>query len=101
MTVEHSFVVPIHNGSEFIHLFWHSLLPNLLPDSELVIVDDGSREDIRQLVPTFPADVTSRLFRNEKLSATMMKGLILFPGLLPGIIRRTHGKPLKAAVECV
>lgn len=43
----------------------------------------------------------SRLFRNEKLSATMMKGLILFPGLLPGIIKRTHGKPLKAALECV
>ncbi|PSL45316.1 flavin-dependent dehydrogenase [Chitinophaga niastensis] len=45
--------------------------------------------------------ILSMLFRNEKLSATMMKGLIIFPGLLPGIIRRTHGKPLKAAVECV
>lgn len=45
--------------------------------------------------------VLSRLFRNEKLSATMMKGLILFPGLLPGIIRRTHGQPLKAVPECV
>ncbi len=45
--------------------------------------------------------VLSRLFRNEKLSATMMKGLILFPGLLPGIIRRTHGKPLNAVPECV
>ncbi|NLU90928.1 NAD(P)/FAD-dependent oxidoreductase [Chitinophaga sp. Ak27] len=43
----------------------------------------------------------SRLFSNEKLSATMMKGLILFPGLLPGIIRRTHGKPLKGAEVCV
>jgi flavin-dependent dehydrogenase len=45
--------------------------------------------------------ILSKLFHNEKLSATMMKGLILFPGLLPGIIRRTHGKPLKAAMECV
>ncbi|MFY0256330.1 NAD(P)/FAD-dependent oxidoreductase [Chitinophaga sp. 30R24] len=45
--------------------------------------------------------ILSALFRNEKLSATMMKGLILFPGLLPGIIRRTHGKPLKAVPECV
>ncbi|MEC5143855.1 FAD-binding-3 domain-containing protein [Chitinophaga sp. 180180018-2] len=44
--------------------------------------------------------VLSKLFQSEKLSATMMKGLILFPGLLSGIIRRTHGKPLKAAAEC-
>ncbi|MBO9730142.1 MAG: NAD(P)/FAD-dependent oxidoreductase [Chitinophaga sp.] len=43
----------------------------------------------------------SRLFHNEKLSATMMKGLIIFPGLLPGIIKRTHGKPLKAVAACV
>jgi GT2 family glycosyltransferase len=66
VTVEHTLVVPIHNGSEFIHLFWHSLLPNLLPGSELVIVDDGSREDIGQLVPTFPSNVTSRLLRNDR-----------------------------------
>ena len=45
--------------------------------------------------------ILSKLFHSEKLSATMMKGLILFPRLLPGIIRRTHGKPLKAAMECV
>jgi len=65
VTVEHTVVVPIHNGSEFIHLFWHSLLPNLLPNSELLLVDDGSREDIRQLVPPFPADVEARVFRND------------------------------------
>jgi GT2 family glycosyltransferase len=65
MTVEHTLVVPIHNGAEFIHLFWHSLLPNLLPNSELLLIDDGSNEDIRQLVPTFPATVDSRVFRND------------------------------------
>lgn len=65
MTVEHTIIVPIHNGSEFIHLFWHSLVPNLLPDSELLIVDDGSRENIQQLVPTFPPNLDVRLFRND------------------------------------
>jgi flavin-dependent dehydrogenase len=36
----------------------------------------------------------SAVFRNQQLAAGIMKGLTFFPGLLPVIIRQTHGKPL-------
>jgi flavin-dependent dehydrogenase len=37
----------------------------------------------------------SALFRKDHLSGAVMKGLVMFPALLPVIIRQTHGKPLK------
>lgn len=36
----------------------------------------------------------SALFRKHRLSTAIMKGLVLFPALLPVIIRQTHGKEL-------
>lgn len=65
MSSTHSFVVPIHNGSEFIHLFWESLMPNVLEKTELIIIDDGSSEDLHRLVPPLPSNLTLRIFRNE------------------------------------
>jgi menaquinone-9 beta-reductase len=37
----------------------------------------------------------SALFRKDGLSGAIMKGLVMFPALLPVIIRQTHGTPLK------
>jgi len=34
------------------------------------------------------------VFRKQQLAAAAMGGLVLFPALLPAIIRQTHGKPL-------
>src|ERR1700724_1398388 len=65
MTVDHTLIVPVHNGSTFIHLFWHSLLPNTLDQSEIIVVDDGSREDIQRLVPRLPAALKPRVLRND------------------------------------
>ena len=42
----------------------------------------------------------SALFRKDRLSAAVMKGLVMFPALLPVIIRQTHGRPLKVS-ECL
>jgi flavin-dependent dehydrogenase len=39
----------------------------------------------------------SALFRKDRLSAAVMKGLLMFPALLPVIIRQTHGRPLKVS----
>lgn len=66
MTIRHTVVVPVHNGSEFIHLFWHSLLPNVMKHTELLIVDDGSHEDVARLVPTLPVALHPRILRNER-----------------------------------
>jgi GT2 family glycosyltransferase len=65
MIVENTLIVPVHNGSEFIHLFWTSLLTNALPNSELIIVDDGSREDLHRLVPKLPDALNAQVLRNE------------------------------------
>lgn len=37
----------------------------------------------------------STLFRKDRLSGAVMKGLVMVPALLPAIIRQTHGRPLK------
>ncbi|MCW3466751.1 NAD(P)/FAD-dependent oxidoreductase [Chitinophaga nivalis] len=42
--------------------------------------------------------ILSRVFRSSILSAGMLKGLLWFPGILPAIIKRTHGKPLNVNV---
>jgi flavin-dependent dehydrogenase len=42
----------------------------------------------------------SALFRKDSLSGAVMKGLVMFPALLPLIIRQTHGRPLKVD-ECL
>lgn len=64
--MKHSLIVPIHNGSEFIGMFWQSLMPNIPTDSELLVVDDGSREPRELLVPEFPGQLCSRVLRNDK-----------------------------------
>lgn len=65
MIVKHSLIVPVHNGSEFIHLFWESLMPNVLEGTEVIVIDDGSREDIGRLIPRMPHSVDLKVFRNE------------------------------------
>lgn len=37
----------------------------------------------------------SAVFRKQELAAGIMSGLVLFPSLLPTIVRQTHGKPFK------
>ncbi|PWV56746.1 NAD(P)/FAD-dependent oxidoreductase [Chitinophaga sp. S165] len=39
--------------------------------------------------------VLSAVFRKQELAAGIMSGLVLFPALLPVIVRQTHGKPFK------
>jgi flavin-dependent dehydrogenase len=42
----------------------------------------------------------SALFMKDRLSGAVMKGFVMFPALLPVIIRQTHGRPLKID-ECL
>jgi GT2 family glycosyltransferase len=65
MGVTHSLVIPVHNGSEFIHLFWDSLIPNISDKTEIIVVDDGSSEDIGRLIPKLPSNLDLNVFRNE------------------------------------
>jgi len=40
--------------------------------------------------------ILSGILRHENLADTLMEGLARFPKILPSIIKRTHGKPLKS-----
>jgi GT2 family glycosyltransferase len=61
----HSLIVPVCNGSEFIHMFWSSLLPNVPDNAEIIVVDDGSKEDIQRLIPKFPSSIKLKVLKNE------------------------------------
>lgn len=39
--------------------------------------------------------ILATVFSNERLSETLISGLLHFPALLPALIRQTHGSPLK------
>lgn len=65
MNISNSLIIPVHNGSEFIHLFWESLIPNIMDKTEVIVVDDGSKEDINRLVPKMPDNINLRILRNE------------------------------------
>ena len=36
----------------------------------------------------------SRILEHENYANTLMSGLVMFPGILPALIKRTHGKPI-------
>jgi O-antigen biosynthesis protein len=78
MNIRHSLIIPIHNGSHFIQLFWASLIRNLAEDQEIIVVDDGSTESIDLLVPKLPAEVKLLILRNDRAqgyAAAVNRGL--------------------------
>jgi GT2 family glycosyltransferase len=60
-----SVIVPIYNGISFLPFFWESLLPNVSSGTEIIIIDDGSDENIQDTIPKFEDGVNIRVFRNE------------------------------------
>jgi GT2 family glycosyltransferase len=78
MSIRHSLIIPIHNGSHFIHLFWASLISNLAGATEIIVVDDGSTESLDRLVPKLPDAVNLTILRNDQAhgySAAVNRGL--------------------------
>jgi GT2 family glycosyltransferase len=61
-----SVVVPIHNGSRHLSLFWNSLLEALGPRTEVILIDDGSTEDVTAHLPSSPAHGEIVRLRNER-----------------------------------
>jgi GT2 family glycosyltransferase len=46
-----SVIVPIYNGLSFLPAFFDSLAMAALPDTQLILVDDGSSEPVREVYP--------------------------------------------------
>jgi GT2 family glycosyltransferase len=78
MSIRHSLIIPVHNGSHFIHLLWASLISNLGEATEIIVVDDGSTESLDLLIPRLPDEVKLTILRNERAqgySSAVNRGL--------------------------
>lgn len=58
-----SVIVPVYNGAKFLPEAIDNILSQDYPALEIIVVDDGSTEDIAAVVETLPVDV--RFFRQE------------------------------------
>ena len=51
----YSIVVPVYNRTIYLGVTIESVLRQTHPDWELIVVDDGSEEDVQRFVAQFPA----------------------------------------------
>ena len=73
MTV--SIILPTYNGAQWIRRAIDSVIAQTFTDWELIIVDDGSTQDLQCM---FPGDARIRYFKNEKnlgIQKTINRGL--------------------------
>jgi GT2 family glycosyltransferase len=60
-----SVVVPIHNGSRHLGLFWEALQDAVDGDTEILLVDDGSSEDVLAAMPGALANPAVQVIRHR------------------------------------
>jgi GT2 family glycosyltransferase len=46
-----SIIIPFFNGTNHLHIFWESMLPVIDENTEVIMVDDGSSQDIYSAMP--------------------------------------------------
>lgn len=76
-TIERSIVVPVFNGMTFLPEFWHHLISNVPPKTEIIIVDDGSIEPVHYTFPKDSEYFFTRVLRNNTnigYAATVNRG---------------------------
>lgn len=61
-----SLVVPIFNGVRYLPSFWASVLPEIDKSTEVIVVDDGSSEDVWATVPNIENAARVVHLKNEK-----------------------------------
>ncbi len=63
-----SVILPVHNGARFLRDAVNSILSQAWPRIEIIVVDDGSTDEIEQAVRELPVDV--RFFRQNNRGAS-------------------------------
>lgn len=78
-----SVILPIYNGGNYLLMALNSLLSQTFIDFEVIIINDGSKDNSAELLNTF-TDPRFRVFHQDNigLAATLNRGLSLAKGSL-------------------
>ena len=69
-----SVIVPVHNGARFLGEAMDSILRQAWPRLEIIVVDDGSTDEIEQVVSALPVDVRFLRQTNRGAAAARNRG---------------------------
>lgn len=83
-TTKISFIVPIYGVEKYISRFLNSLTPNLQPGVEVILVDDGSKDNCGKIIDEYqqqhPDSVKTIHKKNGGLSSARNAGLAISKG---------------------
>lgn len=75
-----SILIPVYNGQDYISRAIESCLSQVFKDIELIVIDDGSTDQTRQVISNYSNDPRCNIYFNDSnigLPATLHKGLKL------------------------
>ncbi len=70
-----STIIPVYNGSRYIAQAIESILEQDYPNTEIIVIDDGSTDDTASIVKQFNAPVCYFYQKNAGIAATMNHGI--------------------------
>ncbi|MCD4731699.1 MAG: glycosyltransferase [Bacteroidales bacterium] len=82
-----SVIIPVYNRKQFLTEAINSVLNQIYDNIEVIVVDDGSTEDLSEIMNTFKGKIKVKKHnRNLGLSATLNSGLRIARGEFVGIL---------------
>lgn len=82
MTAKVSVIIPVYNGARFVSVAIGSIIAQSFSDWELLLIDDGSTDQSREILNTF-SDSRIKIYYNETnqgLAAVRNRGIALAQG---------------------
>src|SRR5437867_1662330 len=71
-----SIVIAVYNRVRYLPMAIRSVLEQPLRDLELIVVDDGSTEDVREVISSFPDERIVYIYQeNQGATAAFNRGL--------------------------
>ena len=65
-TPKQSIIIPIFNGLRYLPYFWATLCESIHVYSEVIIIDDGSSQDVFSSIPAFSSNVILKQIHHDK-----------------------------------
>lgn len=76
-----SVIIPSYNAEEYIHRAIESVLEQTYPVQEIIIVDDGSIDNTKEVVSRYPANLVKYVFQeNQGVSSARNNGVSVAGG---------------------